>query len=244
MPDPGKSYSNFKDAYCAVNRCPPEGFERHVFGRAVNRLTLPLAVLFGLGNRDLFGVDYETIQAIGASSTAHELQVLLGDFENRHLVERSFRRQTLGIRATASRLDRLFRPLLGSVVPPAAPESFPALAPASTPRLRAEPVAAGSVAEPQDSREGSTLIVRRLRRLHAEIVAGRSLRQAARQAGFEEDEVLQRLSEHKGTFSDLNWLESHLRQRLELDRLQTENGQLRRVVADLSDRLLKATGRV
>jgi hypothetical protein len=213
----------------------------------VNRLTLPLAVLFGLGNRDLFGVDYETIQAIGAASTDHELQVLLGDFENRHLVERSFRRQTLGIRATASRLDKLFRPLLPSVVPPAAPASFPALAPASTPRLRVDPAPsapAGTVSESPEFREGSTLIVRRLRRLHAEIVAGRSLRHAARQAGFEEDEVLPMLSEHKGTFSDLNWLETHLRQRLELDRLQTENGQLRRVVADLSDRLLKATGRV
>lgn len=240
MPDPGKQYSNFKEAYCAVTRCPPAGFERHVFGRAVNRLTLPLAVLFGLGNRDLFGPDYETIQAIGASSTIHELQVLLSDFENRHQVERSFRRQTLGIRATATRLDRLFRPLIGSVMPRAAEVSFPALAPASIPKWNTVPQAS----EPSESREGSTLMVRRLRRLHAEIVAGRPLSQAARQTGIPEEEVLPALVEHMGTFTDLTWLESHLRQRIELDRLQAENGQLRRVVADLSDRLLSATGRV
>lgn len=247
MAETGTQYSNFKDAYCAVHRCPPDGFVAHVFSRSLGLGAAVLGRLFGLKNQDLFGPDFEAIEAIGAATSITEFQQLLDDLDNRRLVERSFRRQTLGVRSSTARLNRLLRPLAVSIRPPApvvptSPVVRSALEPAG-PRPRLQPERPGE-ATPPDSKEGGTLMVRRLRRFHADVVAGRPIEAAAKNAGFKLEEIPGALSEHKADFADLNWLLEQLVQRDEVSRLRTENEQLRRVVADLSARVLAATGRV
>jgi hypothetical protein len=249
MAEIGKQYSTFKDAYCAVHRCAPERFEQHVFWKCVFRQTLPLVWVFYLTKRDLFHPDVEAIESIGAASSLSELQLLIDEFENRHLVERSLRRRILRVRMSSFRLDRTFRSLAASLRPP---EPVPVQLPKARPEAPrpASPRPAGGVStgesasEPREVRDGGPLIVRRLRRLHAEVVAGRPVEQASINAGIPPAELKAALAENKAGFADLVWLDEHLSLREEVLRLRVENDRLNRVTADLSTRLLAATGRV
>ncbi len=236
MSAPKTLFPNFKEAYCAAHRCKPENFDHQVFWKSVYRRALPLTVVIWVVERRMFQPDLEVIRALGAASTAVELQSVMGEFDNRCMVERSIRRAMFRMRVSGARLTPLFTDLLPLIEPPApAPVDFP-------PKRSPQDIAAREGPENRDARENTGVVVRRLKRFHADVVGGRPLPEALAELGVDLDEARALLGQHRSGRPDLGWLHDHLEERGQLDWLRAENARLAKQAAEMSAKLSAARG--
>ena len=224
MAEARPQFNNFKEAYCAAHRCAPERYDRSVFHRCLYRHAVLFARPVWWWDRHIFQQDFELIAAIGRASTERELQVLIDEFENFRLVERNLLHATLRIRLSTTRLTVTFHELLPLLNPPA---------PVQTPQ--AVPVVG------RENGDSSALMVRRLKRFHAEVVAGETTAKAVVAAGLEIGEIRSQLARHKEGRPELAWLEEYLAQDELLAELREENARLTRLTTDLTQRLLRSS---
>ena len=225
MPDPKPQFNNFKEAYCAAHRCAPERYDRSVFHRCLYRHAVLLARPVWWWDRHIFQPDFELIAALGQATTETELQILIDEFENYRQIERAVLHATFHIRLSTTRLRATFQELLPLIKPPV-------IAPVPAQTL---PVAGNRVTG--ESIESTVLIVRRLKRFHAEMVLGHSQMQAAAAAGIELGEVRSLLARHKEDRPELVWLDEYLNQSEQLEKLLEENARLTRLTTELTQQL-------
>ncbi len=236
MSEPQLQFPNFKEAYCAAYRCKPENFDHQVFWKSVYRRALPLAAVIWVVERRMFQPDLEVIRALGAASSAVELQSVMGEFDNRCMVERSIRRAMFRMRVSGARLSPLFSGLLPLIKPPA---PSPVM---MEPRQSPQEIAAREGPESRDTRENSGAVVRRLKRFHADIVGGRPLPDALAQLGADLGEAAILLGQHRAGRPELGWLHDHLAERGQLDWLREENARLSKQAAEMSAKLSAMRG--
>lgn len=237
MSEPKIQFANLKEAYCAAYRCKPENFDHQVFWKCVYRRALPLAALIWVLERRMFQPDLEVIRALGAAGSAVEMQSVMGEFDNRCRLERSIRRAIFRMRVSGARLSPLFSDLLPLVSPPA---PSPVVV---VPKRSPQETAAGEGPENRDARENTGVIVRRLKRFHADIVGGRHLAEALADLGVDLEEATALLGQHRSGRPDLGWLHDHLAERGQLEWLRAENARLSRQAAEMSAKLSAATVR-
>ncbi|HTH46002.1 MAG TPA: hypothetical protein VMB21_00695 [Candidatus Limnocylindria bacterium] len=226
MSDPKPQFDTFQAAYCAAHRCTPEQFGWVVFRRCLHRHALPVAAFMRLWDPSFFQSDFEVITAIGRSATQEELQVLIDEFENRRVVERDLLHATLRIRLSNFRLTETFLelvPLLKPAPAAAAPET----------EAKATPVPS------REAADSLTLALRRLKRLHAAVVVGTPLPEAAAEAGMALEEIGPLIERHKAGRPELVWLGEYLVQLGKLAELRDENERLMRLTADLTRKLIQ-----
>jgi len=231
MAEPKTQFPNFKEAYCAAYRCKPENFDHQVFWKCVYRRALPLTVVIWVVERRMFQPDLEVIRALGSASNAVELQAVMGEFDNRCRLERSIRRAMFRMRVSGARLSPLFSGLLPLITPPA--PSPVVIAPRRSP----QDFAAREGPENRDARENTGVMVRRLKRFHADIVGGRPLPEALADLGVGLEEATALLGQHRSGRPDLGWLHDHLAERGQLDWLRAENARLAKQAAEMSAKL-------
>lgn len=230
-----QQYDTVREAFCAVYRCRPEKFEKKVFWKGIYRHAWLPAHWMWWVERDFFADDLGAISSIGDARSEPELQRGIDDLENLALVERSIRRGTLKIRVSGTRLVRLLQPLVPLLKPlPSQSEISP---PAGT-TVPAAPEPARP--EPAPRAEGMAITLRKLKRLHADIVAGRALELALADGGLDRDRVEAQLAEHSAGRPELAWLREYLAAQRELAQLRQENTRLQKAVAELTLRLTEA----
>jgi hypothetical protein len=184
--------------------------------------------------RGYFGDDFGMIHAMGEARSEPELQRAIDDLENLKLVERSIRRGPLAIRVSGTRVIQLLQPLVPLLKPlPSSTELFHDRP--STPAGGAF-ARVGAATEAGPRGEGSALTVRKLRRLHADVGAGRDWHLALSDSGMDADRVETLLAEQSEGRSELVWLRRYLAEHRELDQLRTENDRLKKAVEALSNR--------
>lgn len=223
MAESSPQFDTFKDAYCAAHGCAPDAYDRSVFRRCLYRHALFFARPVWWWNRYFFQPDFEVIAAIGRASTEDELRVLIDEFENLRNVERDLLHATLRIRISTTRLTETFQELL-PLLKPATPSPVTG---------RAVPVASD-----RDAGDSSVLLVRRLKRIHAEVVSGKPLDKAAVLAGLELSEIPGLLARHKEGRPELGWLEEYLAQMEQVAKLREENARLIQMATELTHKLL------
>lgn len=222
-------FDNIRDAFCAVYKCRPEAFERKVFWHGVLRHAWLPAKWIWLTERSFFNDDLGMIRTMGDAHSEPELQRAVDDLENLRLVERSIRRGALGIRVSGKRVLTQLLPL----VPLLKPQSSHTAA-LRNPEPAALPAAAAVPVAPAGPRvEGSALTVRRLKRLHADVVAGRDWKLAVADSGLEEGSVGELLKQNSSGRPELAWLQGYLADQRELARLRQENDRLQKAVETL-----------
>jgi hypothetical protein len=236
MSEPKIQFPNFKEAYCAAYGCKPENFDHQVFWKCVYRRALPLVVVIWAVERRMFQPDLEVIRALGAASSAVELQAVMGEFDNRCMVERSIRRAMFRMRVSGARLSSLFSGLLPLIKPP---EPSPVMI---EPRQSPQDIAAREGPENRDARENAGAVVRRLKRFHADIVGGRPLSDALAQLGVDLGEAAALLGQHRAGRPELGWLHDHLAERGQIEWLRAENARLTRQAAEMSAKLSAGRG--
>lgn len=228
-----QQFDTIRDAFCAVHKCGPEGFEKKVLWFGLYRHAWLPAHWMWWFERDYFVDDLGAIRHMGDARSEPELQRAVDDLENLKLVERSIRRGTLALRVSATRVIRLLQPLVPLLRPlPSSTEIFQNRnTPASGAYARV-----GAAAEAAPRSEGAALTVRRLKRLHADVVAGREWHLALNDSGLEADRVDALLGENAGGRPELAWLRRYLADHRELETLRAENDRLRKAVEALSNR--------
>ena len=236
MSEPKIQFPNFKEAYCAAHRCSPEKFDHQVFWKCVYRRALPLVVVIWAVERRVFQPDLEVIRALGAAGSDVELQAVMGEFDNRCMVERSIRRTVFRMRVSGARLMPLFRDLL-PLVKPLAP-SLVVVGPGKSPS--GAPAKADQ--ENRDLRENTGVTVRRLKRFHNDIVGGRPLPEALAGLGVGPEEASALLAQHRAGRPELGWLHDHLAERGQLEWLRAENARLSKQAAEMAAKLSTARG--
>lgn len=235
-------FSTFREAFCAYYRCRPEAFERKAFWKSVYRHALLFAVPIWLFNRRFFHADLELIRQFGNCRSAEELSVATGEFSTTNRLERSIRRGKLRIRVSGTRLLALHN-RLSRYVRPHAPDTISGYVVGGN-ALDPAPARAGESAPVRS--EGSALVTRRLKQAHDELTAGRSLREVLRNSGYTEEALIEALDQNSAGSPTFAWLRDYLRRERQLGRLEAENAQLLRKVANLSmeiDRLREDAGR-
>lgn len=229
-------FSTFREAFCAYYRCRPEAFERKAFWKSVYRHALLFAIPIWLFNRRFFHADLEVIRQFGNCRSAEEFSVVTGEFSTTNRLERSIRRGKLRIRVSGTRLlalhDRLSR-----YVRPHAPEVISGYVVSGnaldqSPARSGDPTRGGESAPVRS--EGSALVTRRLKQAHDELTTGRPLREVLRSAGYTEDSLIEALDQNASGNPAFAWLRDYLRRERQLAKLETENAQLLRKVANLS----------
>lgn len=236
MSEPRIQFPNFKEAYCAAYRCSQEKFDHQVFWKCVYRRALPLVVVIWAVERRVFQPDLEVIRALGAAGSDIELQSVMGEFDNRCMVERSIRRTVFRMRVSGARLMPLFRDLLPLIRPlsPSTVAAGPGKSPPGAP--------AKDDQENRDVRENTGMMVRRLKRFHSDIVGGRPISEALAELGVDLGEAATLLGRHRAGRPELGWLHDHLAERGQLDWLRTENARLSRQAAEMSAKLSGTRG--
>lgn len=231
---PIQQFDTIREAFCAVHKCAPEAFEKRVLWFGLHRHAWLPAHWMWWFERDYFVDDVGTIRQMGEARSEPELQRAADDLENLKLVERGIRRGPLGIRVSATRVIRLLHPLVPLLKPlPSQSEIFRPSAPTPAGGALAR---VGAAPDPAPRSEGNALTVRRLKRLHADVVAGREWNLAVSECGLEPDRVEAFLDEHSGGRPELAWLRRYLAELRELELLRAENGRLKVAVETLSNR--------
>lgn len=233
---PTQQFDTIREAFCAVHRCGPEAFEKQVLWFGLHRHAWLPAHWMWWFERGYFVDDLGAIRHMGDARSEPELQRAIDDLENLKLVERSIRRGPLAIRVSATRTIRLLQPLVPLLKPlPSSTELFRAPANFNTPAGGAF-ARVGTVAEAGPRNEGTALTVRRLKRLHADVVAGRDWHLALADSGLAGDRVDALLGENAEGRPELAWLRRYLAEHRELDALREENDRLRKAVETLGRR--------
>jgi hypothetical protein len=221
---PKKKYKNLREAYCGARRVRPQRFERSVFWKALlPHAVIPTFFSFWWFERSLFQRDLEAIRSIGSARNERELDAAIEEYDNLNALERSVRRSILGFRVTGKRLYNIFVPLLDLVELPDAPLEMDY-------KIRQN--------SSMDSRDGGAAALRRLRRIHSEVVAGKELKQVLAELGASREEFRADLERYHANRPDLAWFWTYLTHEEELEALRQENNRLTKLTADLSSRLL------
>lgn len=234
---PTQQFDTIRAAFCAVHRCRPEDFEKKVLWYGLHRHAWLPAHWMWWVERSYFVNDLGAIRQMGDAQSEPELQRAADDLENLRLVERGIRRGPLGIRVSATRVIRLLHPLVPLLKPLPSntelfrntPDSIPTPAGGAYARV-------GAASEAGPRNEGSALSVRRLKRLHADVVAGRDWHLALADSGLEADRVEALLGEFSEGRPELSWLRKYLSEHRELEALREENDRLRKTVETFSQR--------
>jgi hypothetical protein len=233
---PNQQFDTIRDAFCAVHRCTPEAFEKKVLWFGLHRHAWLPAHWMWWFERGYFVDDIGAIRHMGDARSEAELQRAGDDLENLRLVERGIRRGTLALRVSSTRAIRLLQPLVPLLKPlPPAPELVRTPANFNTPAGGAF-ARVGTVAEGGPRNEGTALTVRRLKRLHADVVAGRDWHLALSDSGLDAERVDALLGNHAEGRPELVWLRRYLAEHRELEFLRAENDRLKKAVETLSQR--------
>lgn len=248
-------YPDLRAAYCAYYRVLPERFERSAFWRTLGwHAVLPVLLTGGrvhsaLLPEDFFARDLEHLTGVGECRSEQELTRALDSIGWDYTMERDRRRSWLRLRLSLRRVDDLFRPFLAVVRAPLAAADVkrveagaePVAGPvrersfAEAPELR--PAFHGKVAAARATGPQEASLLRKLERVHAQIVTGRSWETVLMEAGLAEDEFDQLLEHYQGEHSQFAWLRSQFRRDGEFRRLRAENVRLTRMLTELSLRL-------
>lgn len=220
-------YSNFRDAYCALRRCPTKDFEIRVFRSTLMPLRLPLAIPFLIFQRRLFAMDFETIRGVGNASRRRDVATTLEEFSNYNRLDRSRRRILLGIRTSANRLMDLYiryEPFIETVktekfiAPPPKPETARAHEPVVPPTATA-------------------VAVRRLKTVMAGLSTGRALPELLNEAGWSDSELMDLLASNEEGNPGFAWLRQQLTLQHRLVEAEREIQELQKSLARQSQEL-------
>jgi len=229
-----QQFDTIREAFCAVHRCPPEAFEKKVLWFGLHRHAWLPAHWMWWFERGYFVDDIGAIRHMGDARSEPELQRAIDDLENLKLVERSIRRGTLALRVSATRTIRLLQPLVPLLKPlPSQTEILRPTTNFNPPAIGAS-ARAGGVAESGPRNEGTALTIRRLKRLHGDVVAGRDWKLALADSGLEADRVEALLSENSEGRPELVWLRRYLAEHRELEQLREENDRLKKALEALT----------
>ena len=165
------------------------------------------------------------------------MQAVMGEFDTRCRLERSIRRAVFRMRVSGARLSPLFSTLLPLIRPPS---PSPVVI---VPKRNPQGITAGEGPENRETRENTGMVVRRLKRFHADIVGGRPLPEALAVLGVGLDEATALLGKHRSGRPDLEWLHDHLAERGQLEWLRAENARLARQATEMSTKLSAAAVR-
>ena len=221
-PAPDPHVDALRDAYALVYRCRAEDFEQRVFWKGLYwHAGLP-ARWFWWTDREFFRPGFEFLRSVGDARSEGDLQRALDDLANQGLVERSIRRNYLGIRLSAARLARRLQPLLPLLRPveESAPERFDIAASSGPQPGMARP----SRAAPADPPQRTALRLRSLKRLHSEIVSGRPITEALADAELTWAEAEAALVEAAPGRPELAWLGRYLADMRELGQRRNASG--------------------
>lgn len=229
-----QQFDTIREAFCAVHRCGPETFEKKVLWFGLHRHAWLPAHWMWWFERDYFVDDLGAIRHMGDARSEPELQRAIDDLENLKLVERSIRRGTLALRVSATRTIRLLQPLVPLLKPlPSQTEMIRPPANYNTPAGGAY-ARVGAAADPGPRNEGTALTIRRLKRLHGDVVAGRDWKLALGDSGLEADRVDALLAENSEGRPELVWLRRYLTEHRELELLREENDRLKKALEALT----------
>ena len=222
-----QQFDTIREAFCAVYKCRPEAFEKKVFWRGLYRHAWLPAHWMWWFERDFFGADLSSIHAMGEARSEPELHRAIDDLENLKLVERSIRRGTLVIRVSGTRVINVLQPLVPLLKPLPSHTEFITTAEPGT-RL---PTDAPVDSAPRS--DGVAMTVRRLKRLHTDVAAGRDWNLALTDSGLDPQRLEALLAENSAGRPELAWLRRYVADQRELERLRVENEGLRKAVEAL-----------
>jgi len=230
-------FANFKEAFCAYYRCKPERFEAKAFWKSLHRLAVLPAIPIYLFNRRFFHQDFDAIRQFGAARNSDEFSNVTDELGTMNRLERSIRRGVLRIRISGTRLLRLHDLLVPYV------RSQQAEKITHVPKAAAIDVMPGR--NESATREGSALVLRKLRQVHDEVTSGRPLAEALTAVEYTEDTLLDVLTKNSASNPEFAWLRDHLQHRRRLEELEAENSFLtkkliaqEREIEKLKERLL------
>lgn len=218
-PTPQHQVDRLRDAYAVVYRCGAEDFERRVFWRSLHHHAWLPARWFWWTDREFFRPDFEFLRSLGDARSESDLERALDDLGNQGLVERSIRRNYLGIRLSAARLSRRLRPLLPLLKPveESAPGDFEIPASSGPSPGIARPSRATTAAPSHRT----VPRLRSLKRLHGEIVSGRPIAEALSGVEMTWSEAEAALAEASSDHPELAWLARYLADMRELAQRRT-----------------------
>lgn len=221
MPEnPPRQFDTLREAFAAVYRCAETDFDRRLFWKGLHpHAWLPAHWMWWF-EREFFRLDLEAVRALGSARCEADLQRAIDDLENQCLVERSIRRGRLRIRLSPSHLIAVLRPLLPLLRPVEGevPETFVVRASAHAPGAATPRT---SRALPVDRAQGGAHTLRKLKRLHTEVVTGRNLPEALAEAALTREEAEAALAQVSADRPELEWLRGYLADLAELQRFRS-----------------------
>lgn len=223
-------FRNVQDAFCHRFRCAPEQFDRKVFFRTLHPFRSLLALPIWWFNRQIFAVDLDLVQSFGKSVSKAECSALLEEFYNSNKIERGFRRGSLKIRVSGTRIVQL-RDELEPLIQPADPANLPA---ETTLRAGNSALASHGV---------SAVVLRKLRQIHAAITQGTPVAESLRDAGMTEDLLLEQLAANASGNPALVWLRELLLRERRLAQLEQQISGLNQALAAQSVELVELRSR-
>jgi hypothetical protein len=233
-------FKNFKEAFCAYHRCPEAAYTRKALFQGIPFTRRFLAYPIYLFNRSFFAIDFGILESLGEARNEDEFTGILDELSATSRVERSIRRGVVGIRISGTRLMSEWDQVAKYVKPP---ESKAGEIGRVTPRTAAErPVNSETI-----SRDAPlpAVVARRLHRAAKDVTTGKSMDQAAMDAGLAgEAEFRKLLSQHCGDDPALRWLNAQVEQSVRIRELENEVAGLRVLLGerDLLVRELRGGG--
>jgi hypothetical protein len=231
MAEAKSKFSNFKEAFCAYHRCPPEGFLRKALFYGIPPSRRLLAIPIYLFNRSFFAIDFGILEALAGARTAEEFSVTLDELTFTSRVERSIRRGFFGIRISESRLFDSWEAVAPFVrVPEESIEGGTV-----TPNPRPNPRFEQATMDGPPGRETplQAVVARRLRRATAEVTCGKPVELAAREAGLSgEVEFLRLLAQQAGSDPAMRWLLGQMQLARRVQQLEREVAGLHVIIGD------------
>ena len=211
-------FSNFRDAFCHHYRCAPGEYERKMFFRTLYPFRSLLALPIWWFNRRLFALDLDVVQGMGKCTTKEECQSILEEFHNANRVERGFRRGTLTIRVSGTRVIEVWDQLSGFIQPPATENP-----------LAGVTISAGTSAL---SPKGTSVVaLRKLRQMHEAITQGEPVAKVLGEAGLPLERFLEQLSQNSTGNPSFAWLREQLDKERRLEQAERQVVALNQLVA-------------
>ena len=233
-------FKNFKEAFCAYHRCSEAAYTRKALFQGIPFYLRPFAYPIYLFNRSFFAIDIGILDNLAEARSEEEFTGVLDELSATSRVERSIRRGVIGIRLSGTCLMSEWDQVAKYVRPPASKAGeVGRVTPRTTIGL---PVASEAI-----SREAPlpAVVARRLHRAATDVTTGKSMDQAALDAGLAgEAEFRKLLSQHCGNDPALRWLNNQLEQSVRIRELENEVAGLRAVLGerDLLIRELRGGG--
>lgn len=223
MSEAKPEFKNFKEAFCAYHRCPEAAYTRKALFLGIPFFLRPFAYPIYLFNRSFFAIDVGILDSLAEARSEEEFTGVLDELSATSRVERSIRRGVIGIRLSGTCLMAEWEQVAKYVRPP---ESKAGEVGRVTPRTNAErPVASEAI-----SREAPlpAVVARRLHRAAKDVTIGKSMDQAALDAGLAgEAEFRKLLAQHCGDDPALRWLNTQVEQSVRIRELENEVAGLR-----------------